>query len=356
MRHAIVQVETQPGGGTVEVTTVPKSWKLNAPARAAKGDVVGFDFNGIDNYKVIDKFNFFEIIEQSGHLLKAKIKRPGSGLAGIFFECTVGNITWIEPVTIETLPPTAKDYQDVTVKEPLPQNSNLVQLDLSEAYTDNINTCFDHKFEWDADERVDASYTGWVRDASKQPGIHYWSQPLFVLNETVPQQIKVGDIPFKLGKMTKSLSKSDKNLIMLANTPPRELPSSAVIPVDSRKLHKIYLLSLNMNLPQKSYVPAVEVIVHYEDKTRTELQLISPLNFDCYYQDHAVNTLGYPLSVEAGYTMIERRLEPFKDGFHLTMTDVVCDPSKKVTSIEIKSIASETFYGLAGVTLLEAGE
>ncbi len=39
---------------------------------------------------------------------------------------------------------------------------------------------------------------------------------------------------------------------------------------------------------------------------------------------------------------------------HLTMTDVLCDPAKKVDRIEFRSVATETFLGIAGVTLLEA--
>lgn len=356
MRHAIVLVETQSGGGIVEVETAPKNWQIVAPAKATAGDIITIQLNGLDGYKVIDKYHFFEIVDKSSHQLTAKIKRPGSGLAGLFFECTKGNINWIEPVTIETLPPTAKEFQELTIKKTIPEQSEFVQLDLSQSCTDNINTCFDHNFHWDAEERVDASYTGWFSDITKQPGIHYWTQPLFVLNEAVPQQIKVGDIPFKLGKMDRSLDKSQKNLIMLANTPPREIPTSAVIPINSRKLHKIYLLSLNMHLPQKSYVPAVEIIVHYQDKSTTELQMISPLNFDCYYQNNAINTVAYPISTKPGYSMKERLWKEHENGFHLTMTDVACDPLKKVTSIEIKSIATETFFGLAGVTLVEARE
>lgn len=41
---------------------------------------------------------------------------------------------------------------------------------------------------------------------------------------------------------------------------------------------------------------------------------------------------------------------------HLTMTDVVCDPGRVVTAIEIRSIASETFFGLAGMTLAVVDE
>ena len=54
--------------------------------------------------------------------------------------------------------------------------------------------------------------------------------------------------------------------------------------------------------------------------------------------------------------MIIILLEEHKNGFHLTLTDVVCDPLKNVTSIEIRSIATETFFGLAGVTLMETRE
>ncbi len=43
-------------------------------------------------------------------------------------------------------------------------------------------------------------------------------------------------------------------------------------------------------------------------------------------------------------------------GFHLTMTDVLCDPEKTVRSVEFKSVCTETFFGLAAITLAEVGK
>ena len=37
----------------------------------------------------------------------------------------------------------------------------------------------------------------------------------------------------------------------------------------------------------------------------------------------------------------------------LTMTDVICDPLRRVESIEFRSVATETYFGLAGLTLRE---
>ncbi len=39
---------------------------------------------------------------------------------------------------------------------------------------------------------------------------------------------------------------------------------------------------------------------------------------------------------------------------HLTMTDVLHDPARKVDRVEFRSLATATFLGIAGVTLLEA--
>ncbi len=38
---------------------------------------------------------------------------------------------------------------------------------------------------------------------------------------------------------------------------------------------------------------------------------------------------------------------------HLTMANVHCDPARKVDRVEFRSLATETFLGIAGVTLLE---
>ena len=87
-----------------------------------------------------------------------------------------------------------------------------------------------------------------------------------------------------------------RNLILLDNTPPRSVHTSAAIYIGRRSLHKAYLLSLNMNLPMKAYTPAATVTVRYTDGSQQVTELIPPVNFDSYYQDFAINTVAMPLT------------------------------------------------------------
>ena len=127
--------------------------------------------------------------------------------------------------------------------------------------------------------------------------------------------------------------------------------------VGGRNLSKAYLLSLNMNLPMKAYTPAAKVTVRYVDGSQQVTELIPPLNFDSYYQDFAINTVAMPLATAVPGHGQKEWVNYYGCNFnqmHLTMTDVLCDPAKKVDRIEFRSVATETFLGIAGVTLLEA--
>ncbi len=92
------------------------------------------------------------------------------------------------------------------------------------------------------------------------------------------------------------------------------------------------------------------------DGSQQVTELIPPVNFDCYFQDFAINTVAMPLTnAVPGHGQKKwANAHCDLDQMHLTMTDVLCDPAKKVDRIEFRSVATETFLGIAGVTLLEA--
>ena len=100
----------------------------------------------------------------------------------------------------------------------------------------------------------------------------------------------------------------------------------------------------------------LEVTIHYTDGSIDKTRLVSPANFDSYEQSHAINVVSLPLPAIPGYSYKPSRWDLFGYGkdTHLTMTDIICDPTKTAVSLEICSIATETFIGVAGVTLLEA--
>jgi len=352
MRHSLVVVETSLGGGTLEVITKAVKPNVVAPEMALPGEIITLQISGFDSWTVEDRFGFFEIIKQDKKELKLKLKRAGAGQAGLFILGKTGKTAWTEPVTIATMLPRPEDAIKRTVLDPIPDGAKFTQLDLSKGFTDNINACFNHPFESDADFNTGA---GVYSDQSKIPGISFWTQPVFVLNGAIPEEVKVGEVPFKLGKMDSNRDSLQKNLILLANTAPREIATKATITLPQKKLYKIYLLSLNKLVPMKSYVPAAEVIIHYADGSTNKTRLVSPVNFDSYEQSHAVNTVSLPLPAIPGYSYSESRWDLFGYGkdTHLTMTDIICDPSKTAVSLEIRSIATETFMGVTGITLVE---
>ena len=159
--------------------------------------------------------------------------------------------------------------------------------------------------------------------------------------QPLPVKLRIGQIPFRVG--TKGVL-TEKNLAMIANTSPRELPTGLTIKI-GRKANKIYLLSLNYVLAQKSYVPCVRVELRYTDGSVDERDLVNPYNFDFFGQNSGINTREYALNP------VPRHNQVYYKDTHLTMTDVLCDGSKILAEVRFRSIATETFFGLAGMTL-----
>ncbi len=343
MAHGFVTLKTQTGGGTVDVQTQAKNWHVRSPLSARPGDTIDIKIQGIDSYKVDDRFSFFDVISKDNDTLKLKLKKAACGRATVFLNCQKSNLKWIEPISLWTMPRTLREVQPRTVIDPIAEDARFMPLDISDAFTDDIQTCFEHQFKTDA---VDTVYGK----------IGYWSMPPFSLKQDIPKKIRIQEVPFVLGPMGPGEAQKQKDLIMICNTPPNKMPSTAKFQFEPQQLQKIYLLSLNMNLPQKSYVPAVEVIVHYQDGSSQTTELTPPLNFDSYYQDCGINTVAFPVQTEPVYG-VNGSVPCFRftlDQMHLTMTDIICDPNKQVEAIELKSIATETFMGLAGITLLQA--
>ena len=116
-------------------------------------------------------------------------------------------------------------------------------------------------------------------------------------NNDLPRRVWVGQVPFLLGPMGPGEDAvKGKDLIVLTNVVPDPSQNGMAFQV-SRRLDKFYLLSLNLNLPMKSYVPAVEVVVRYNQGEPQNTWLIPPLNFDTCYQDFGINTRALTLPI-----------------------------------------------------------
>lgn len=334
-------VETPPGGAVLQVGHSPANYSIQALSKNTvkkQGDLCEITCSGLDEITADNRFGFFsDISVQSGHITM-KLAKTGCGRATLFLNCRSGSLRWIEPVSFDTDNGLVLEQ---TVNDPVPAGSKLVPVNLGNVYNESINTCFD--YHWDLDHGSYYPYPE-LLDTNR---IDYWYYDPFALIEPLPLNLRVGPIPFRVG--TEGLL-TDKNLAMIANTSPRELPTGVTIQI-GRKVHKIYLLSLNFVIAQKSYIPCVKIELRYTDGSTEERELVNPYNFDFFGQNSGINTLEYALNPVPRHNQIY-----YKDT-HLTMTDVLCDSSRTLAEITFKSIATETFFGLAGMTLnVPAGE
>jgi len=327
-------VNTPPGGAELDLAFETANHSIQALTTNAvhQNGICEIACSGLDEVTADDRFGFFSDIGAQNGRLTMTLAKTGCGRATLFLNCRSGSLRWIQPVSFDT---DNGIHPVQTVTDPLPSDSRLVPVDLSRVYNENINSCFDHRWEWDH-----GPYFPYPELISTDR-IRYWYYEPFVLTEPLPVQLRVGQIPFRVGT---DGTLTEQNLALIANTPPRELPTGLAIQI-GRKVNKLYLLSLNYVLAQKSYVPCVHIQLRYTDGSVEERELVNPCNFDFFGQNSGINTLEYALNP------VPRPIQVYYKDTHLTMTDVLCDSSKTLAEITFKSIATETFFGLAGMTL-----
>jgi len=327
-------VNAPPGGAEMRLNHGAATYTIRALTTNSVqiGGCCEIAYSGLDEIAPDDRFGFFSDVRARNGRVSMKLAKTGCGRATMFLNCRSGSLRWIQPVGFDT---DNGIHLVQTVTDSLPSGSKLVPVDLGAVYNENINTCFDHRWDWDH-----GAFFPYPELISTNR-IDYWYYDPFVLTEPLPVKLRIGQIPFRVG--TKGVL-TEKNLAMIANTSPRELPTGLTIKI-GRKANKIYLLSLNYVLAQKSYVPCVRVELRYTDGSVDERDLVNPYNFDFFGQNSGINTREYALNP------VPRHNQVYYKDTHLTMTDVLCDGSKILAEVRFRSIATETFFGLAGMTL-----
>jgi hypothetical protein len=147
------------------------------------------------------------------------------------------------------------------------------------------------------------------------------------------------------------LTDEETRVLALNNTEPRGLlPSAAILRLERPvRLEKVYLLTANLTKTLKCYYPGGEVIVYYAGGERQVIQLIPPYSMSCMAQHFSPKSYAIPFGKLVGSPVI-----PKPESVNLAVSDLLLDPEKSVSHIEFRCVASETIFGILGVTLLAA--
>ena len=157
---------------------------------------------------------------------------------------------------------------------------------------------------------------------------------------------------FNLGQPEGPAEKHDgPNMLALAATEPyRQLPSSATVVLhEPQRLEKLYLLTANLTKNLKCYYPGAEIIVRYVDRDPQTIQLIPPYTMSCIAQPICPRAYTIPFGrvYEGGLTLPDRT-------FNLAVLDFVLDADRKAVEFEFRCVATETIFGIVGITALKA--
>jgi hypothetical protein len=138
-------------------------------------------------------------------------------------------------------------------------------------------------------------------------------------------------------------------LALCCTQPYEQFPSRITIKLsEPRPAEKLYLQTANLVKPLKCYYPGAEVVIHYDDGSEHLHQMAPP-----YTMPSVIGNIC-PRAHVVRIGKLTGNCGPVVDPqAYLSLTDVVLDPSKAVTSIELRCVATETLFGVAGMTLLE---
>jgi hypothetical protein len=105
------------------------------------------------------------------------------------------------------------------------------------------------------------------------------------------------------------------------------------------------MLTANLTKSCKSYYPAAEIEIVYEQGNNQVIQLIPPYN-----AVHDTVLLSRCFPGAAGRDQKKQTMD--FDAPVLSVTDLVTDPTRKIREIVFRCVASETAVGLVAISLL----
>jgi hypothetical protein len=223
----------------------------------------------------------------------------------------------------------------------------LIMLDLAWDYHEEAVSLFNTKFYYDAWQMgIDypvlppATYE-WAGHRIENPRI----------NST--RFLAAGRVPFylaseeKLGGVYQSAEGGGpRNVLPVANWRPGIYPSNIVLPLRGMRLSKVYFLAYSWQRGHKTYHPNVELIANYADGSHSIRQLIPPFSF---MPQHGLEPVGLnpyqPEVTDAGLPIGREDADIY---------DLALDPTRDLTSVEVRSVATESIYAIFGITLVKA--
>ena len=145
---------------------------------------------------------------------------------------------------------------------------------------------------------------------------------------------------------------SNRLLALCCTQPYEPFPSRVTLTLPRpQRAEKLYLWTANLVKPLKCYTPGAEVLIRYADGSEQLHQMIPPYTMPSVIGSICPSAHVVKIGMLTGNAgnVVDRQA-------YLSLTDVVLDPSRPVSSIEMRCVATETLLGMAGVTLLEPGK
>lgn len=253
---------------------------------------------------------------------------------------------------------------DWQLPQPEALAKKITPLNISNHYNTSLAQLYgNNAFKWRIDYTGAAVGVDW-RDSLFTDSLGYklFSAPTSVISYGVlPEQMSpswwwVPHIPDTLSYPVSfsfiEHAPNKNNVLALVNAENnRQLPSRAIVHLQTPVFaEKVYLLSANLTKPSKSYYPAAEIEIIYEEGENQVVQLIPPYTMPSMVQPFCPNAFPVPLGE------IKKKQTMDFDAPGLSVTDLVTDPQRKIREILFRCVSSETAVGLIAVSLLESTE
>jgi hypothetical protein len=171
------------------------------------------------------------------------------------------------------------------------------------------------------------------------------------LQEQVPatKRIEFGPLPERIDAPVPFQLVRGRLLAVCRTEPHEQFPSRVTLLLDRpMRIEKVYLLTANIVKTLKCYTPAAEVVLHFGDGASESHPMIPPYTMPSVVGHicPAAHAIRVGKLVGGGNPVADTACT-------LSITDVVVRSDKPATAIELRSVATETLLGVAGITLLE---
>jgi len=359
------QVESASGFPVISIIVPDSEFgkvEIKWGGKAIEKPALEIRINSGENFLYTSAADVLKIFDPQQVLRKSTIEKnklsgvvsANSGHHSLFAQITRGQMTWWQPINCYVVVPEYKHLTDFL--EVVSSTCEVVNID--QYFNNSVTDIFENKYL--------SPRSPYTTLQIPTQGIGEWCHPTLTAeidDSGLRKQVKNNLIQTKLGVAfrTPAIGKNIAFTSLWLN-----FPKKINIPLSGTASHVYLLMAGTTNHMQTHFING-RIVAKYMDGTRDTLKLINPENWCPIEQDYFDNGLAFKLNVPRPYRLhfktglISNNLEKELDiegvygrkidGGAGIILDMPLIKTKKLSQLEIETVANDVIIGLMGVSL-----